>query len=106
MTRAEAAAFFHRFMDQPRVVAVSAAGDEPAACVDDYADVLMAVGLSDAEARCVAPYLVHLDLDDVVAILAGERELDGSLIELFSEILAAGCVPTVDRQAALIRALL
>ena len=107
MTRAEAAAFFHRFMDQPLVISISAAtSTEPVACVAEYAELLIGVGLTTTEANCVAPLLTDLDLDTVAAILAGDLPLDLELIELLSEILAADCIPTIDRQAALIRALL
>ncbi|MEM9465676.1 MAG: S-layer homology domain-containing protein [Actinomycetota bacterium] len=107
MTRAEAAAFFHRFMNEPIVVAVAAASTtEPVTCVAEYAALLAGVGLLPVEANCVAPFLTGLDLDTVAAILAGEHPIDSELISLLSDILSAGCIPTIDRQAALIRALL
>ena len=107
MTRAEAAAFFHRFMDRPLVVTVAAASTaEPATCIAEYAELLVGVGLTTTEADCVAPFLADLTLDEVAAILAGEAPFDSSLISLLSEIISADCIPTIDRQAALIRALL
>lgn len=107
MTRAEAATFFHRYMDQPLVMTVAAAGTaEPATCIAEYAELLVGVGLTTTEADCVAPFLADLTLDELAAILAGEAPFDSSLISLLSEIISANCIPTIDRQAALIRALL
>ena len=107
MTRAEAAAFLHRYMEQPVAVSIAAAtATEPVTCVEEYAELLINVGLTLPEANCVAPFLVDLDLAAVADILAGGRAFDAELIGLLSEILAADCIPTIDRQAALIRALL
>jgi hypothetical protein len=94
-------------MDQPIVVSVSAAASsEPAICEAAYAARLVDAGLLPAEADCVAPFLTDLTLADVEQILAGERAFDTELIALLSEIISADCIPTIDRQAALIRALL
>lgn len=107
MTRAEAATFFHRFMDQPVAVQIASASlepVEPATCLAAYESVLVDAGLLATEAACVAPFLVDLDIDSVVAIINGTVPLEGSLIDVLSDIITAGCIPTVDRQAALIRA--
>ncbi len=111
MTRAEAATFFHRFMDQPIVVRVASATEssepvEPATCLAEYESVLVGAGLLETEASCVAPFLTDLEIDTVVAIVNGTLPLDLALLDILSDIITAGCIPTVDRQATLIRAFL
>ncbi|MEM9520871.1 MAG: S-layer homology domain-containing protein [Actinomycetota bacterium] len=107
MTRAQAASFLHRFMDEPATVTPAAAtGTESNACIDEYESILVDAGLTDDEAVCIAPFITDLDIDTVVAVLAGLAPIDAQLIDILSDIIIAGCIPTTDRQAALIRAFL
>lgn len=109
MTRAEAATFLHRFMDRPNRIDLAGSSDrqtEPAICLDDYESVLVDAGLLESEATCVAPFLTDLDIDTIVGIANGTVPLTRDLITVLSEIITADCIPTVDRQAFLIRAFL
>ena len=107
VTRAEAATFLHRFMDRPRALTPTTADPvETQTCVDKYAELLIGAGLTTTEADCAAPFLTDLTLDELGSVLTGAATLDRTLVGQLSEIINAGCIPTVDRQAALVRALL
>ena len=61
----------------------------------------MAAGLTQIEAACVAPFLVDLDRDYLVAVLNGDVPVGGPIIGVLSDVINAGCISAV-RSASVI----
>ena len=98
MTRAEAATFLFRYIapsGQP------ASLNSEAHCLQWYRDLMMAAGLTQIEAACVAPFLVDLDRDYLVAVLNGDVPVGGPIIGVLSDVINAGCISAV-RSASVI----
>lgn len=99
MTRAEAATFLFRFIAPARPSITELTSD--ALCLQWYRDLVIDAGLTVTEAACVAPHLTDLDRDHLVAVVAGAVPIDGSLIPVLADIIAAGCI-SAERQATII----
>lgn len=91
MTRAEAATFLFRYMSASAPASVASETH----CLQWYRDVMVSAGLSPTEAACVAPYLVDLDRDYLLAALSGEAPISGDLIAVLSEVIEAECISAI-----------
>ena len=89
MTRAEAATFLFRYVAPSGVLTTLGADDH---CLQWYRDLMVAAGLTQAEAACVAPFLVDLDRDYLVAVIEGTEPVGGPMINVLSDIITAGCI--------------
>lgn len=98
MTRAEAATFLYRFVSPSGQPASLNAAPH---CLQWYRDLMTTAGLTQIEAACVAPFLVDLDRDYLVAVLNGELPVGGPIIGVLSEIINEGCISAV-RSASVI----
>ena len=98
MTRAEAATFLYRFVSPSGQPASLTA--EPH-CLQWYRDLLTTAGLTPTEAACVAPFLVDLDRDYLVAVLDGDQPVAGPILGVLSEIINEGCI-SAERSAVVI----
>ncbi len=91
VTRAEAATFLWRLVGRPATT--TAAGD-PSTCLRPLRETLVTIGLTPAEAACVAPHLAGFDVDDLLVVVETRQVPDPALLDALAA--ASSCL-TVER---------